>query len=88
VVAVPEDDPRLGALALDLMQRSRIIEMRDDSVELAALKRAAERPLPTLPRDDDRQREAILIVQLLRDRDHFRRALALVEKLIGFDKAA
>jgi hypothetical protein len=77
----------LNAQARAILRHAAIHRLRDDCVELAALKRAAERPLPTLP-TDDRQREAVLLVQLVRQRDYFHRALALVEQIIGTDQAA
>ncbi|MET4313547.1 hypothetical protein [Bradyrhizobium sp. RT4b] len=65
----------------------RVSEMATTSAEHALLKLAAERPIPVLPLDDAEQRSNVLLVELLRERDNLRRALALVDKLIGIDPA-
>jgi hypothetical protein len=36
-VREPDDDDRLDAVAIDLMQRSRIIDLKADCAELSAL---------------------------------------------------
>jgi hypothetical protein len=71
------DDDRLDALAIDLMQRSRIADLKSDAAELSSLVAGLQRPLPILP-TDDRQREAVLTILLFRERDRARRLLALV----------
>jgi hypothetical protein len=71
------DDSRPGPLALSIMARATVNQMRDDAAELAALVAGLNRPLPVLPLDPA-QREAALTILLLRERDRARRLLALV----------
>ncbi len=82
-----ESGDRLDPIALDLLARSRLADLRDTCVELATLKRARQRQIPVLPADPI-ERENVLTLLVLRERDYFHRALALVEQLIGIDKAA
>jgi hypothetical protein len=66
-----QPDDKLGPLALDLLARSRIIEMRERAEELADL--CKEEPLPELPVS------MLKLYRLLRrERDRSRRLLALV----------
>jgi hypothetical protein len=75
------DDPKLGALALDLMQRATLAQLRDDASELAGLVREILRPLPILPLDPA-EREVVLAASLLQARD---RALHLLTLLSSDD---
>jgi hypothetical protein len=50
VVVMPPDRP-LDPIADDLLAQSRLCDLRSDCDELAALKRAAQRPIPILPVD-------------------------------------
>jgi hypothetical protein len=68
-------DPKLDPVALDLLARSRIIEMRESAEEFAELIR--ERPIPSLSSSNPAEREMVLLIQLLRERDRCRRLLSL-----------
>lgn len=71
VAVMTQPDDKLGPLALDLLARSRIIEMRERAEELADL--CKEEPLPELPVS------MLKLYRLLRrERDRSRRLLALV----------
>ena len=65
------------ALALDLMGRSRVADLRSDADELTNIIRAMQRPIPIMP-SDPCEREFAMLVQILRERDRCRRLLALV----------
>ena len=82
-----EPDDKLGPLALSILAAGHVVDMRDTACEHASLRRAAARPIPILPIDPV-EREGVLTLLLLRERDYFHRALALVECLIGLDQAA
>lgn len=69
-----QDDPA-KKIALDLMARATVIEMRERAEELAEL--CIEREIPRLPADA-RARELDLMELLVRERDRSRRILALV----------
>ena len=73
----PPDHDKPGALARDLMRRATIAQLSDDATELAALVAGLQRPLPVMPFDPV-QREAVLLIQLLRERDRSRRILDLL----------
>ena len=72
------DDPKLDALALDLMGRSRVIDLKSSADDLMQIIRALQRPIPIMP-SDPAERELAMLVQILRERDRRRRLLALVE---------
>ncbi|UGX93381.1 hypothetical protein G6321_00048600 [Bradyrhizobium barranii subsp. barranii] len=74
-----------NSIISDVSAWSRVAELATRSTEHALLTLAAAQPIPTLPLDDAEQRSDILLVELLRERDHVRRALALVEQLLGAD---
>ena len=76
VLAVP-DDPKPNALALDMMQRATIVELREDAAELGAIVREIQRPLPTLPLDLV-EREAVLTILLLQSREREQHVLTLI----------
>jgi hypothetical protein len=71
------DDPKPNALALDLMQRATLIQLRDDATDLAGLVREIQKPLPTLPLDAT-DREMALMDLLLQARDRERRLLTVI----------
>jgi len=73
---MPRDRP-LDPVALDLMARSRLADLKANADELARLVRETLRPLPVLPLDPT-HREQVLATQLLRARDRARRLLAWV----------
>ncbi|MDE5461157.1 hypothetical protein [Bradyrhizobium sp. CSS354] len=79
------DDPN-SIMISNLSAWGHVAELQTGTVELALLKLAARQPIPDLPLDDAEQRSDVLLVQLLVERDHFRRALALVEQLLGTDQ--
>jgi hypothetical protein len=70
---VPDPGDRPGPLALDLMRRATVAQLRDDASELAEL--CKEEPLPELP---------VSMLKLFRlprrERDRSRRLLGLVAK--------
>jgi hypothetical protein len=70
---MPRDRP-LDPVALDLMARSRLADLKANADELARLVRETLRPLPVLPLDAT-HREQVLATQLLRARDRARRLL-------------
>jgi hypothetical protein len=70
---MPRDRP-LDPVALDLMARSRLADLKANADELARLVRETLRPLPVLPLDPT-HREQVLATQLLRARDRARRLL-------------
>jgi hypothetical protein len=74
-----DDDRPLNSVALDIMARSRIADLKSGSTELASLIAGLQRPLPVLPLDPV-QREAVLTILLLRERDRARLLLALVAR--------
>ncbi len=71
------DDPKPNALALDLMQRATIAQIRDEATELAGLVREIQRPLPELPLDAT-ERERALMALLLQARERERRLLTAI----------
>jgi hypothetical protein len=71
-------DRPLSPLALDVMARATVVQMRDDAAELAQLVRDVRRRLPPLP-SNPAEREAVLMVMLLQARDRSRRLLTLVD---------
>jgi hypothetical protein len=86
-VRAVHDDDRVNAEVRAIMAASRIADLRDTAAEISVLKAAAARELPILPLDAV-EREAVLTVLVLRERDYARRSLALVERLIDADKSA
>ena len=76
VLAVP-DDPKSNALALDLMQRATLAQLRDDATDLAGLVREILRPLPVLP-SDPVEREVVLTILLLQSKERERHVLTLI----------
>ena len=75
-VAVMPDRP-LDSVALDLMARSRVADLKANGDELARLVRETLRPLPALPLDPV-AREQVLAILLLQARDRGRRLLTLI----------
>jgi hypothetical protein len=71
------DDPKPNALAFDLMQRATLIQLRDDSTDLAGLVREIQKPLPRLP-SSATDREMALMDLLLQARDRERRLLTVI----------
>jgi len=71
------DDPKPNALALDLMQRATLAQLRDDASELAGLVREILEPLPVLPLNAT-ERELALMVLLLQARDREMRLLTVI----------
>jgi hypothetical protein len=71
------DDRKPNALALDLMQRATLSQLRDDAADLAGLVREIQKPLPVLPLDPA-ERESALTVLLFQARDRERRLLTLI----------
>jgi hypothetical protein len=70
---------------MDLCERSRVIDLRDDAAELTRLIRLIRQPFPELPNDPDNptnaaEREMALLVLALRARDHARRLLSFFEQ--------
>ncbi|MGY4369212.1 hypothetical protein ACVW1A_005277 [Bradyrhizobium sp. LB1.3] len=76
-----------NAMISDARAWTRVAELATSSTEHALLKLAAAQSIPDLPLDDAEQRADVLLVALLRERDNVRRALALVDQLIGSDPA-
>jgi len=74
-------DPKLDPVALDLMARSRLADLRSEADELAALVREVRRPLPVLPTNPT-EREMVLMALLLQARNRARRLLALVARVM------
>ena len=71
------DDPKPNALALDLMQRATLSQLRDDATDLAGLVREVQKPLPTLPLDAT-ERELGLMGRLLQARVREMRLLTVI----------
>jgi hypothetical protein len=70
---------------MDLMERSRVNDLRDDAAELSSLIATIRQPFPELPNNPDNpkntaEREMAMLVITLRARDHARRLLALMER--------
>jgi len=63
------------AIALDLMARSRLADLKADAAELAEL--ISEKPISPMPEDDHAKVQAFMPL-LLEERDRFRRLLTLV----------
>jgi hypothetical protein len=74
------DDDRLDALALDLMQRARVADLKADADQLSELLRGLEPSPDFLPplSDNRNERETELLTLLLRERERSRRLLALL----------
>jgi hypothetical protein len=71
------DDHKPNALALDLMQRATLSQLRDDATDLAGLVREIQTPFQTLPLDAT-ERELALMALLLQARDRERRLLTVI----------
>jgi hypothetical protein len=71
------DNRKPNALAVDLMQRATLSQLREDATDLAGLVRAIQKPLPTLPVDAT-ERELALMILLLQARERERRLLTLL----------
>jgi hypothetical protein len=71
------DDPKPNALALDLMQRATLSQLKDDATDLAGLVRDIQKPLPTLPLDASAG-ELALMDLLLQARERDTRLLTVI----------
>lgn len=74
------DDDRLDALAIDLMQRATINQIRDDAAELFELCKGLQPSPDFLPplSDNRNERQTELLKLLLIERERSRKLLALL----------